>query len=103
MALAYSYLRFSSAKQAKGDSIRRQTEATDDWCKRHGASLDASLTLRDEGVSAFRGKHRGEFERALSDLQSGHIKVLVVFKLDRVIRNMWDLLRLERVLAPALL
>jgi DNA invertase Pin-like site-specific DNA recombinase len=58
VATAYSYLRFSSADQAKGDSIRRQTEAAADWCKRNSIALDASLTLRDEGVSAFRGKNR---------------------------------------------
>ena len=58
MSLAFSYLRFSSPQQAKGDSIRRQTEATADWCERHGVALDTSLSLRDEGVSAFRGKHR---------------------------------------------
>ena len=58
MPIAFSYLRFSSPEQARGDSIRRQTEATDAWCERHGATLDKSLTLRDEGVSAFKGKHR---------------------------------------------
>ena len=42
MPLAYSYLRFSSPEQARGDSIRRQTEATADWCARNGVTLDAS-------------------------------------------------------------
>jgi hypothetical protein len=31
MPTAYSYLRFSSPEQAKGDSIRRQTQARDAW------------------------------------------------------------------------
>lgn len=55
MPLAYSYLRFSSPQQSSGDSIRRQVEATAEWCDRHGVNLDSSL--RDEGVSAFRGKN----------------------------------------------
>src|SRR5262245_48096950 len=54
--LAYSYSRFSSAEQAKGDSLRRQEEARDAWLAKAGAKLDTSLTLRDEGVSAFSGK-----------------------------------------------
>lgn len=58
MPIAYSYLRFSSAEQAKGDSIRRQVETTAEWCRRNGVLLDESLSLRDEGVSAFRGKNQ---------------------------------------------
>ena len=55
--VAYSYVRFSSAQQAEGDSLRRQTEKAEAYCKRKGWTLDAALTLRDLGVSAFRGKN----------------------------------------------
>src|SRR5436305_1298486 len=58
MPSAFSYLRFSTPKQAEGDSIRRQTELTAAWCARNKVQLDTSLSLRDEGVSAYRGKHR---------------------------------------------
>src|SRR6516165_10425780 len=62
--LAYSYLRFSSPEQAKGDSIRRQTEARDAWLVRHpSVTLDTSLTLHDKGVSGFSGKHRLNADR----------------------------------------
>jgi len=61
--VAYSYVRFSSPEQAKGDSLRRQFELRDAWVKRTGAILDNSLTLRDEGVSAFNGTHRGNPDR----------------------------------------
>ncbi len=53
---AYSYLRFSTPDQIKGDSLRRQTEAAKAYAKRHGLDLDESLTFRDMGISAFRGK-----------------------------------------------
>ena len=36
---AYSYIRFSSPAQAAGDSLRRQTERAEAYCKRRG--LDA--------------------------------------------------------------
>ena len=51
---AYSYLRFSTPEQTKGDSLRRQTALADDYAKRHGLALDTDLTLRDLGVSAYR-------------------------------------------------
>jgi hypothetical protein len=47
---AYSYIRFSSLEQAKGDSPRRQTEMTAKWCERHGVKLSDDLKLRDEGT-----------------------------------------------------
>jgi len=33
MTTAYSYKRFSSEKQAKGDSLRRQTELAENYIK----------------------------------------------------------------------
>jgi DNA invertase Pin-like site-specific DNA recombinase len=60
---AYSYIRFSHPDQAKGDSLRRQTEAAADWCKRNKVKLDTSLTLCDEGASAFTGEHRTNPDR----------------------------------------
>jgi DNA invertase Pin-like site-specific DNA recombinase len=62
-ATAYSYIRFSSPQQAKGDSLRRQQELRDAWVKKAGAVLDTSLTLRDEGVSAYSGGHRQNPDR----------------------------------------
>src|SRR5215470_10547184 len=52
---AYSYIRFSTPEQAKGDSLRRQSDLAEAYCRRRGWTLDTSLTLRDLGVSAFRG------------------------------------------------
>jgi DNA invertase Pin-like site-specific DNA recombinase len=51
--IAFSYIRFSHPDQARGDSVRRQTARTDDWCKRNGAVLDTSLSLTDAGRSAY--------------------------------------------------
>jgi DNA invertase Pin-like site-specific DNA recombinase len=62
-AVAYSYIRFSSPEQARGDSLRRQTELRNAWLEKTGVFLDTSLTLRDEGVSAFSGAHRENPDR----------------------------------------
>src|SRR5262245_37135763 len=62
-ATAYSYIRFSHPDQAKGDSVRRQEGKRDLWLAKSGAVLDTSLTLRDEGVSAYTGAHRQNPDR----------------------------------------
>lgn len=91
MSIVYSYIRFSSKKQEKGDSLRRQTELADDYCERHGHQL-ADLTLRDLGVSAFRGKHKheGALSVFLQAIEDGQIKpgsILLVENLDRLSRE----------------
>jgi DNA invertase Pin-like site-specific DNA recombinase len=89
--VAYSYIRFSTPDQAKGGSLRRQTELAEAYCHRHGLVLSQD-TYRDLGVSAFKGKNAlvgnlGEFTRAI---ESGAIKsssVLIVESLDRISRQ----------------
>lgn len=92
---AYSYIRFSSRKQERGDSIRRQEELREQWLRRNPrVTLDTSLTLADLGVSAFRGKHRTDDQTALSQflqaVESGRVKAgsyLIVESLDRLTRE----------------
>ncbi|MFM8270916.1 MAG: recombinase family protein [Gemmata sp.] len=93
--IAYSYLRFSSPEQAKGDSTRRQTSMTEAWCERNGVHYDSSLSMRDEGVSAFTGEHRKNPDRHalagfLELVRQGKIargSLLVVENLDRLSRE----------------
>ena len=54
---AYSYVRFSTPEQAKGDSKRRQTTMAAEYAKLHYLDLDDVLSFQDEGVSSFRGKN----------------------------------------------
>jgi hypothetical protein len=51
MAKAYSYIRFSTALQAEGDSLRRQTELSSEYASKHNLFLDTSLNLFDQGIS----------------------------------------------------
>lgn len=93
--LAFSYLRFSSPEQGRGDSLRRQVELREAWLARTGAVLDTSVSLRDEGVSAFSGKHRENPDRhALASflelVKRGRIprgSFLIVESLDRLSRE----------------
>src|SRR5437764_1123626 len=53
---AYSYIRFSNPDQADGDSLRRQSEMADAYCRRKGWTLSRA-TYQDLGVSARKGKN----------------------------------------------
>ena len=56
----YSYVRFSSREQAKGDSLHRQTEMARRYAEEHGYVLDTSLDLHDKGISGFKGANRAK-------------------------------------------
>ncbi len=89
---AYSYTRFSTPEQAKGDSARRQIALAEEYARRNELDLDTSLTLDDKGVSAFRGRNAndgrlGDFLRAV---QAGIVtkgSYLLVENLDRISRQ----------------
>jgi DNA invertase Pin-like site-specific DNA recombinase len=87
----YSYIRFSDARQAAGASTERQQDYAQRWAAEHGLLLDESLTLRDEGLSAYHQKHvskgaLGVFLRAIEDGRVESGSVLVVEGLDRLSR-----------------
>jgi len=93
MPKAYSYLRFSTPEQKKGDSFRRQTEAAQKYAREHGLDLDDKLTFEDEGVSAFRGKNLeegGQLGAFVTAVQLGKVErgsYLLVESLDRISRQ----------------
>jgi DNA invertase Pin-like site-specific DNA recombinase len=94
MPLAYSLIRFSSDKQKKGDSHRRQLEWSAAWCERNGHTLDTSLKA-DKAVSAFRGKNRrkGGLASFLEMVRIGRVAkgtVLLIENLDRLSREEMD-------------
>jgi DNA invertase Pin-like site-specific DNA recombinase len=94
-ATAFSYVRFSSPEQRKGDSLRRQTKAAEDWCEKNGVPLDTSLTLHDKGCSAFKGLHRENPDKHalalfLKLVERGRVRpgdLLVIENLDRLTRE----------------
>lgn len=93
MAKAYSYLRFSTPEQAKGDSFRRQRQLVEKYCAANGLTLDTELTLDDVGVSAFRGDNMRKgsllaaFLRAVEDGLVEPGATLLVENLDRISRE----------------
>nr|WP_052906043.1 recombinase family protein [Pseudomonas fluorescens] len=90
-AKVYSYLRFSDPKQALGNSADRQLQYAETWAKKKGLVLDDSLSLRDEGLSAYHQRHvtqgaLGVFLRAVEDGRIKDGSVLIVEGLDRLSR-----------------
>ena len=86
----YSYIRFSTPEQSKGDSLRRQLEMSERYAKEHGLILDP---MRDLGLSAFKGEHRTKgtaLGRFLTLVKNGNIpkgSTLLVESLDRLSRE----------------
>lgn len=89
---AYSYLRMSTDLQLKGDSKRRQLEASRRYASENGLELAEGAELEDIGVSAFKGANvrEGSLGRFLRAIESGLVKpgsFLLVESLDRITRQ----------------
>lgn len=87
----YSYMRFSDPRQAAGHSLDRQAAYAARWAAEHGLVLDESLSLRDEGLSAYHQRHvtSGALGVFLAAVEGGQVppgSVLVVEALDRLSR-----------------
>ncbi|WP_291211760.1 recombinase family protein [Dokdonella sp.] len=87
---AYSYIRMSTDVQLKGDSLRRQTAASQQYAADHG--LELAPPIEDIGVSGFRGSNRefGNLARFLDQVERGLIErgsYLIVESLDRLSRQ----------------
>lgn len=90
-ARVYSYLRFSDPRQATGSSADRQLLYAQKWAAERGLVLDESLSLRDEGLSAYHQQHvkQGALGAFLKAVDEGRIpsgSVLIVEGLDRLSR-----------------
>lgn len=88
--MVLSYLRFSTVEQAKGDSTRRQLEASERYARERGWEIDKSMS--DAGISAFRGSNAttgalGKLLDLVKDKRIPRGSVLLVESLDRLSRN----------------
>ena len=92
MNVAFSYLRFSTQGQAAGDSRRRQMAMAEKYAADHRLKLEASLSFRDLGVSAFRGKNakEGALRAFLEAIEHNLVppnSFLLIESLDRLSRD----------------
>src|SRR3954471_20667924 len=86
----YSYVRFSSIKQAQGTGQRRQEDAAAAWCRSRG--LELVRDYRDLGISGFKGRNAadGALAAFLHAIEAGMVPpgaTLLVENLDRLSRQ----------------
>ncbi|MEZ9619290.1 recombinase family protein [Vibrio sp. 10N.261.55.B8] len=85
--IAYSYVRYSSKRQEFGDSFRRQTQQTKDFCEKYGYTL--ANQFEDLGISGFKDDQEA-LQAFIKDCELGKIKkgsLLIVESLDRLSRK----------------
>ena len=95
MNKAYSYIRFSSAEQAKGRSQVRQIEACEKYCHDNNLHLATGeeYMFLDAGLSGYHGEHlgeKGQLTRFIKLVEDGTIpagSTLIVESLDRLSRQ----------------
>lgn len=92
MPKAYSYIRFSSVKQQRGDSVERQVRLSENYVATHGLELDTELNMRDLGISAYDRSNlkKGALGQFLQLVEEGRIprgSFLLVESLDRLSRD----------------
>ena len=95
MPVAYSYVRFSSEKQSKGNSLQRQEDLAFKFIADHPElelDLDTTLNMRDLGVSAFKGKNMrdgalGKFIQLVYTEKIDQGSYLLIENLDRFSRD----------------
>jgi DNA invertase Pin-like site-specific DNA recombinase len=90
--------RVSARSPADGWSYRSQEDAARQFAlQRRWLVLEPPF--RDVNVSAYRpGVFRPAYEQLLADLSAGRIQGIIVWKIDRLIRNDRELVRLDRLL-----
>ncbi|WP_197033612.1 recombinase family protein [Bradyrhizobium sp. URHD0069] len=82
----------SNELQSRGDSLRRQREASKKYAETHGLELVEDIDLHDIGVSAYAGKNiaSGKFGQFLTAVRDGQIEkgsYLLVESFDRMSRQ----------------
>lgn len=88
--MIFAYVRFSTDKQADGDSVERQKSGIETYCRRNALTVDEWLI--DEGLSGFKGDHitRGRLGVFIARVEAGEVgagSTLIVESLDRLGRQ----------------
>jgi DNA invertase Pin-like site-specific DNA recombinase len=88
MAKAHSYIRFSSTKQEKGDSLKRQQDLINKWLIKNPEIELSNLAFKDLGISGYHGDHLNhDFGRLLDAIEDNKIKsgdFVLVEAIDRI-------------------
>jgi len=96
-ASAAGYIRCSTTMQAtEGVTLANQRERIEAYCRFKGLAL--AEIVEDAGLSGGVNRDRPGFLHLLDIIETGRVKVLVLYSLERLSRDMLTLLALERLL-----
>lgn len=88
----YAYIRVSTVKQGeKGSSLQEQRDSIERFAARSGFKITQWFEERE--TAAKRG--RSEFLRMMSALEKGKATGVILHKIDRGARNLWDWARIQ--------
>ncbi len=88
--IAGLYIRVSTEDQAReGFSLPEQEKRLRAMCEYKGYEI--YKLYKDAGISAKTGNHRPAFEELLQDIKDGKCNTIVVLKLDRLTRSVYDM------------
>ena len=87
--IAGLYIRVSTEDQAReGFSLPEQEKRLRAMCEYKGYEIYD--VYEERGISAKTGNYRPEFERLLQDIKNKKCNTIVVLKLDRLTRSVFD-------------
>lgn len=89
------YIRWSTEEQGQGTTLEVQQEACEHYCKSQGWTYRSDLVFVDEGYSGGT-LDRPSLMQLRSAVKAGQIECVVVYKLDRLSRNLLDCVTLVR-------
>src|SRR5712692_1385045 len=96
---AAGYVRVSTAEQVEGYSLAAQKTALTAYCQAH--DWEMTEIFEDAGRSGKSVEGRRELERMLTEAKNGKFERIVFLKLDRLARNLKDLLTICDALEAA--
>lgn len=90
MRQVVGYVRVSTQEQVNGFSIQAQKEKIAEYCYQKG--LELQKVYVDAGVSGKSVKNRTALQQLLLQVKKGNIEEVVVWKVNRLARNLVDIL-----------
>lgn len=87
------YIRWSTEDQGQGHTLAIQSDACRHYCLSQGWAVQEQLIYVDDGWSG-SSLDRPGMSRLRSDVATGNVEAVVVYKLDRLSRNIKDVIAL---------
>lgn len=76
-----------SARRANGSEVSTEDQLKEGVARAKSLGADHIATYEDQGISAFSGVERPDFERMVADCRAGRINVIIVYYVSRLSRQ----------------